>query len=80
MSVPEQVDTASPLAKALCPIIGAMAALASALLSERVKADMAAARARGKSLGRPAPPAPLVARIEGLAATTSLRMRQIHAV
>jgi hypothetical protein len=40
---------------------------------------MAAARARGKPLGRPATPAPLVARIEGFAAITSLSIRQIHA-
>jgi DNA invertase Pin-like site-specific DNA recombinase len=80
ISVQDQVDTASPMGKAMFTIIGAMAELESALISERVKAGMAAARARGKSLGRPAPPAPLVAQIEGLAATTSLSIRQIHAV
>ena len=67
------------MGKAMFTIIGAMAELESALISERVKAGMAAARARGKSLGRPATPASLVARIEGLAATTSLSIRQIHA-
>jgi DNA invertase Pin-like site-specific DNA recombinase len=80
ISVQDQVDTASPMGKAMFTIIGAMAELESALISERVKAGMAAARARGKRLGRPATPAPLVARIEGLAATTSLSIRQIHAV
>ena len=80
ISVQDQVDTASPMGKAMFTIIGAMAELESALISERVKAGMAAARARGKSLGRPATPALLVARIEGLAATTSLSIRQIHAV
>jgi len=79
ISVQDQVDTASPMGKAMFTIIGAMAELESALISERVKAGMAAARARGKSLGRPATPAPLVARIEALAATTSLSVRQIHA-
>ena len=39
---------------------------------------MAAARARGKPLGRPATPAPLVSRIEALAETTSLSVRQIQ--
>ena len=34
-------------------IIGAMAELESDLISERVKAGMAAARARGKHVGRP---------------------------
>ena len=74
-----QVDTASPMGKAMFTIIGAMAGLESALISERVKAGMAAARARGKALGRPATPSPLVARIEGLAVTTPLSIRQIHA-
>jgi DNA invertase Pin-like site-specific DNA recombinase len=79
ISVQDQVDTASPMGKAMFTIIGAMAELESALISERVKAGMAAARARGKPLGRPATPASLVAQIEGLAATTSLSIRQIHA-
>jgi DNA invertase Pin-like site-specific DNA recombinase len=79
ISVQDQVDTASPMGKAMFTIIGAMAELESALISERVKAGMAAARARGKHLGRPATPAPLVARIEELATTTPLSIRQIHA-
>jgi DNA invertase Pin-like site-specific DNA recombinase len=79
ISVQDQVDTASPMGKAMFTIIGAMAELESALISERVKAGMAAARARGKSLGRPATPASLVARIETLATTTPLSIRQIHA-
>jgi DNA invertase Pin-like site-specific DNA recombinase len=79
ISVQDQVDTASPMGKAMFTIIGAMAELESALISERVKAGMAAARARGKPLGRPRIPASLVAQIEELAATTSLSIRQIHA-
>jgi DNA invertase Pin-like site-specific DNA recombinase len=79
ISIQDQVDTTSPMGKAMFTIIGAMAELESALISERVKAGMAAARARGKPLGRPATPAPLVARIEGLAETTTLSIRQIHA-
>ena len=79
ISVQDQVDTASPMGKAMFTIIGAMAELESALISERVKAGMAAARARGKSLGRPTTSASLVARIEGFAATTPLSIRQIHA-
>jgi DNA invertase Pin-like site-specific DNA recombinase len=79
ISVQDQVDTASPMGKAMFTIMGAMAELESALIAERVKAGMAAARARGKSLGRPATPAPLVARIEEFAATTPLSVRQIHA-
>ena len=67
ISVQDQVDTASPMGKAMFTIMGAMAELESSLISERVKAGMAAARARGKPLGRPATPAHLVARIEALA-------------
>jgi DNA invertase Pin-like site-specific DNA recombinase len=78
ISVQDQVDTASPMGKAMFTIIGAMAELESSLLSERVKAGMAAARARGKPLGRPATPAPLVSRIEALAGTTGLSVRQIQ--
>jgi DNA invertase Pin-like site-specific DNA recombinase len=78
ISVQDQVDTASPMGKAMFTIIGAMAELESSLISERVKAGMAAARARGKPLGRPATPAPLVSRIEALAGTTGLSVRQIQ--
>jgi DNA invertase Pin-like site-specific DNA recombinase len=78
ISVQDQVDTASPMGKAMFTIIGAMAELESALISERVKAGMAAARARGKSLGRPATPAPLVSRIKALAETTGMSVRQIQ--
>ena len=47
ISVQDQVDTASPMGKAMFTIIGAMAELESALISERVKAGMAAARRAG---------------------------------
>lgn len=40
-------------------------------MAERVKAGMAAAKARGKPFGRPAPSAHVVARIEERAYTTS---------
>src|SRR5262247_2944658 len=78
ISVQDQVDTASPMGKAMFTIMGAMAELESSLIAERVKAGMAAARARGKPLGRPATPAHLVARIEALAGTTGLSVRQIQ--
>jgi DNA invertase Pin-like site-specific DNA recombinase len=78
ISVQDQVDTASPMGKAMFTIIGAMAELESSLISERVKAGMAAARARGKQLGRPGTPAQLVSRIEALAGTTGLSVRQIQ--
>jgi DNA invertase Pin-like site-specific DNA recombinase len=78
ISVQDQVDTASPMGKAMFTIIGAMAELESSLISERVKAGMTAARARGKQLGRPATPAQLVSRIEVLAGTTGMSVRQIQ--
>jgi DNA invertase Pin-like site-specific DNA recombinase len=59
-------------------IIGAMAELESSLISERAKAGMEAARARGKRFGRPVTPPSVVARIEERAQTTSLSIRQIH--
>jgi DNA invertase Pin-like site-specific DNA recombinase len=78
ISVQDQVDTESPMGKAMFTIIGAMAELESALISERVKAGMAAAKARGKQLGRPPTPAHLVARIEKLAKTTTMSIRQVQ--
>jgi DNA invertase Pin-like site-specific DNA recombinase len=77
ISVQDQVDTESPMGKAMFTVIGAMAELESALISERVKAGMEAAKARGKHLGRPATPPHLVARVENLAQTTKMSIRQI---
>ena len=59
VSVQDQVDTDSPMGRAMFTIIGAMAELESSLISERVTAGMKAAEARGKHLGRP-PTAPHV--------------------
>jgi DNA invertase Pin-like site-specific DNA recombinase len=59
-------------------IIGAMAELESSLVSERVKAGMAAAKIRGKHLGRPATPQRFVERVEELAVSTDMSIRQIH--
>jgi DNA invertase Pin-like site-specific DNA recombinase len=78
ISVQDQVDTESPMGKAIFTIIGAMAELESSLIAERVKAGMKAARARGKPLGRPATPRRDVARIEELAGTTDMSIRQIQ--
>jgi DNA invertase Pin-like site-specific DNA recombinase len=78
ISVQDQVDTESPMGKAMFTIIGAMAELESSLISERVKAGMAAARVRGKRLGRPTTPARFVTRIAELAGTTDMSIRQIQ--
>ena len=79
ISVQDQIDTSSPMGKAMFTLIGAMAELESSLISERVTAGMAAAKARGKHVGRPRTPPHLVKRIEELAETTPLSVRQIRA-
>jgi DNA invertase Pin-like site-specific DNA recombinase len=79
VSVQDQVDTDSPMGRAMFTIIGAMAELESSLISERVTAGMKAAEARGKHLGRP-PTAPhVVSAIVELATSTNLSVRQIQA-
>jgi len=78
ISVQDQIDTASPMGRAMFTIIGAMAELESSLISERVTAGMKAAAARGKHLGRP-PLAPwLIDEIETLAASSDLSIRKIY--
>ena len=73
ISVQDQVDTDSPMGRAMFTIIGAMAELESSLISERVTAGMKAAEARGKHLGRPAIPRHVVTEIEhSLAQPTSV--------
>jgi DNA invertase Pin-like site-specific DNA recombinase len=79
ISVQDQIDTASPMGKAMFTIIGAMAELESSLISERVTAGMKAAATRGKQLGRPTIPKHVVSEIEDLAASTDLSVRKIHA-
>lgn len=78
VSVQDQIDTDSPMGRAMFTIIGAMAELKSSLISERVTAGMRAAETRGKHLGRPATPRRVVAEIETLATSTDLSIRQIQ--
>jgi DNA invertase Pin-like site-specific DNA recombinase len=78
VSVQDQIDTDSPMGRAMFTIIGAMAELESSLISERVTAGMRAAETRGKHLGRPAIPKRVVGQIEALATSTSLSIRQIQ--
>ena len=78
VSVRDQIDTASPMGKAMFTIIGAMAELESSLISERVTAGMKAARARGKQLGRPRLPLRIISEIETMAAKTNLSVRAIQ--
>ena len=78
ISVQDQIDTASPMGRAMFTIIAAMAELESSLTSERVSAGMKAAAVRGKHLGRPPLAPALVSKIRELAASTNLRIREIH--
>lgn len=53
ISYQENIDTTSPLGKAIFVIVGAVAELERNIIVERVKSGLNAARARGKILGRP---------------------------
>ena len=78
IGVQDQIDTASPMGRAMFTIIAAMAELESSLISERVSAGMKAASVRGKHLGRPPLAPALVSEIRELAASTNLSIREIH--
>jgi DNA invertase Pin-like site-specific DNA recombinase len=78
ISVQDQVDTDSPMGRAMFTIIAAMAELESSLISERVTAGMKAAETRGKHLGRPAISQRTVREIEALATSTDLSIRQLQ--
>ena len=78
ISVRDQIDTASPMGRAMFTIVAAMAELESSLISERVSAGMKAAAARGKNLGRPPLSPGLVKEIKMLATSTNLSIREIH--
>jgi len=53
VSLREQIDTASPLGRAVYTIIAAIAELERSLIVERIHAGLRRARAEGKRLGRP---------------------------
>ncbi|NEX19928.1 recombinase family protein [Thiorhodococcus mannitoliphagus] len=78
VSVQYQIDTTSPMGKAMFTLIGAMAELEFSLISERVSAGMHAAKARGKHLGRPRTSARIVTEVEELARTTNLSVGEIQ--
>ena len=75
VSVQDQVDTDSPMDRAMFTIIAAMAELESSLISERATAGMKAAEACGRHLGRPGTPQRVVSEIEALATSTDLSVR-----
>ncbi|WP_420608347.1 recombinase family protein [Novosphingopyxis sp.] len=78
VSVQDQIDTDSPMGRAMFTIIGAMAELESSLISERVTAGMRAAESRGRHLGRPGTPQRVINEIEALATSTDLSVRAIQ--
>lgn len=53
VSITEKIDTTSAMGRAVWQIIGVFAELERGLIVERTKAGMAAARVRGKHIGRP---------------------------
>ncbi|CAG2162064.1 unnamed protein product [Oppiella nova] len=63
-SLTESIDTASPGGKLLFHMIAALAEFERSLISERTKAGMAAAKLRGKHIGRPKK-----SKISGMAST-----------
>jgi len=53
VSLSEQVDTSTPTGKMVFTVLGAVAELERSLITERVRAGLRNARAKGKRLGRP---------------------------
>lgn len=53
ISYQENIDTTSPLGRALFTIVSAVAQLERALIGERVKAELRTAKAKNAVLGRP---------------------------
>jgi DNA invertase Pin-like site-specific DNA recombinase len=53
VSLTENIDTKTPIGKAMFVIISAISALERDLIAERVKNGMINARAKGKQIGRP---------------------------
>lgn len=56
VSYQENLDTSSPLGKAIFTIVAAIGELERSLIVERVKSGLKAARAKGKRIGRPQAP------------------------
>src|SRR5262249_42198015 len=52
ISLREQIDTASPMGRAMFTIVAAIAELERELIRERVQAGLSRARRQGKRLGR----------------------------
>jgi len=53
VSLSEQVDTSTPTGKMVFTVLGAVAELERSLITERVRAGLRNAKAKGRRLGRP---------------------------
>ena len=78
ISVKDQVDTDSPMGKAMFSLVGVMAELEGDLIRERIKEGMKVAKAKGIKIGRPKVPDSVIKKIEKLACETSLSISKIH--
>ena len=66
ISITEQIDTSSPMGKAMFTVISAIAEFERSLISERVRAGIAKARATGTRHGRPKRDARIIQEIQRL--------------
>ncbi len=66
ISITEQMDTSSPMGQAIFTVISAIAEFERSLISERVRAGSAKARATGKRHGRPTVDARIIQEIRRL--------------
>lgn len=78
ISVKDQVDTNSPMGKAMFALIGVMAELEGDLIRERVREGIKVAQAKGIPIGRPKTPNHIVRKIQKLAKETDLSITKIH--
>lgn len=77
ISMTEQVDTGSPVGKAMFTIISAIAEFERSLISERVRAGMSRAKAEGKRVSRPRIDTDTQREIKRLRKKEKLSIRQI---
>ena len=73
VSYQENIDTTTPQGKMVFAIMASLAEFESALISERVKAGMARAKAEGTRIGRPKVPVEVKHRIRSLKRTDPAR-------
>jgi DNA invertase Pin-like site-specific DNA recombinase len=77
-SITESIDTTTSGGKLIFHVFGALAEFERDIIRERTKAGLAAARARGRSGGRPrALPPKKIAQLQALAADTSMAIPDI---